>query len=104
MTSVKWEMVERNPFDRGKSLLLKENNQRNRYLTENEITSLLDECKSRKHLHRIATCAINTGMRRGEILPLKWSQIRNGFIYLEKTKTKNKREIPINDDLAVCRP
>ena len=98
--AVEWEMVERNPFDRGKSLLLKENNQRNRYLTENEITSLLDECKSRKHLHGIVTCAIHTGMRKGEILPLKWSQIRNGFIYLEKTKTKNKREIPTNDDLA----
>lgn len=32
-------------------------------------------------------------------MTLKWKQIRNGFIYLEKTKTKNKREIPINDEL-----
>ena len=39
-------------------------------------------------------------MRRGEILGLKWSQIRNDFIYLHKTKTRNKREIPINDNLA----
>jgi integrase len=38
-------------------------------------------------------------MRRGEILSLKWSQIRNGFIYLQKTKTNNARQIPINDDL-----
>jgi integrase len=45
-------------------------------------------------------CAINTGMRRGEILSLKWSQIRNGLIYLDKTKTNESRQIPINDDLA----
>jgi integrase len=38
-------------------------------------------------------------MRKGEILSLKWGQIRNGFIYLEKTKTKTKREIPINEEL-----
>ena len=41
-------------------------------------------------------------MRRGEILNLKWSQIKNGFIYLEgqMTKTKEPREVPINEDLA----
>lgn len=97
--AVEWEMMERSPFDRGKSLLLKENNQRIRYLTETELKKLVEECKPKAHLHRIVTCALNTGMRRGEILSLKWGQIRNGFIYLEKTKTKNRREIPVNDDL-----
>lgn len=33
-------------------------------------------------------------------MTLKWNQIRNGFIYLEKTKTKNRREILINEDLG----
>ena len=36
-----WEMVERNPFERGKSLILKENNQRLRFLSEDEIKRLL---------------------------------------------------------------
>jgi len=40
-----------------------------------------------------------TGMRREEILSLKWEQVRNGFIYLTNTKTNKQREIPINDDL-----
>ena len=44
-------------------------------------------------------CGINTGMRRGEILGLKWKQVRNGVIYLNKTKTNEARQIPINDDL-----
>jgi integrase len=35
-------------------------------------------------------------MRRGEILGLKWDQVRNGFIYLDKTKTNEPRQIPLN--------
>jgi integrase len=38
-------------------------------------------------------------MRRREVLSLKWKQIRDGFIYLSKTKT-GERQIPINGDLA----
>ena len=95
--AVEWEMMERSPFDRGKTLLLKENNTRLRFLSKDEIDRLLPECAT--HLKRIVECAIHTGMRRGEILSLKWSQVRNGFIYLEKTKTNEARQIPINDDL-----
>jgi integrase len=87
----------RNPFDRGKSLLLKENNKRPRFLSEDEIERLLSKCP--KHTRRIVICALNSGMRRGEILNLKWSQVRNGFIYLQKTKTNESREILINEDL-----
>lgn len=97
--AVEWEMIEQSPFDKGKSLILKENNMRMRFLTEDEVTKLLDECPD--YLYNIVECALNTGMRRGEILPLKWNQIRNGFIYLTKTKTKTPRQIPINDNLEV---
>ncbi len=94
-----WEMVEQSPFERGKSLMLKENNERVRFLNEAEIQSLLEH--SPGYLRNIITCAINTGMRRGEILSLKWNQVRGDFIYLRKTKTKNKREIPLNDEMIV---
>ena len=96
--AVEWEMVEQSPFEKGKSLLLKENNKRLRFLSENEIQNLLKECP--KYLRTVVECAIHTGMRKGEILSLKWSQIRNGFIYLEKTKTNEARQVPINDTLA----
>lgn len=95
--AVEWEMTEQDPFNKGKSLLLKENNRRLRFLTEDEIPRLVDACP--KYLQNIVVCALNTGMRRGEILGLKWDQVRNGFIYLTKTKTKQAREIPINDTL-----
>ena len=67
--AVEWEMMEQSPFDRGKSLRLKENNKRLRFLTEDEIPALLDACA--KYLRWIVDCAIMTGMRRGEILNLR---------------------------------
>ena len=97
--AVEWEIIEQNPFIKGKSLILKENNKRLRFLTEDEISKLLDACPN--YLRNIVECALNTGMRRGEILNLKWNQIRNGFIYLDKTKTNESRQIPINDTLEI---
>jgi integrase len=44
--------------------------------------------------------AIHTGMRRGELLSLRWEQIRNGFIYLTETKSGKARQIPINNQVA----
>jgi integrase len=93
-----WELLEQNPFGRGKSLLMKENNQRLRFLSQEELKKLL--AVSPDHLQEIIICAVNTGMRRGEMLSLKWEQIHNGFIYLQKTKTNEPRQIPINDTLV----
>jgi len=93
-----WELLEENPFNKGKSLLMRENNQRMRYLSQEEIQKLLNA--SPEHLKNIIICALNTGMRRSEIFSLKWDQVRHGFIYLQKTKTNEPRQIPINDTLA----
>jgi integrase len=117
--AVEWEMLDRNPFDKGRSLQFKENNKRLRYLTEAELKKLLAECPNpaeprvkremgvikgtqAPYLKDFVVIAVNTGMRKGEILSLKWSQIRNGFIYVDKTKTDEARQIPINRDLEEC--
>ena len=116
--AVEWEMIGENPFDKGALLLLKENNQRLRYLTEDEIDRLLDACatevikfpeskkrikkithKDPHYLRDIIECAILSGMRKQELLNLKWDEIQGGYIYLRKTKTSTSRQIPINDDL-----
>jgi len=95
--AVEWEMVEKSPFSKVKRLFYKENNNRLRFLTEYEEERLLFYCKD--HIRPIVITALNTGMRRGEILSLTWPQVRNGFIYLHKTKTNEARQIPINNTL-----
>lgn len=93
-----WDLLEQNPFKKGKSLLTKENNQRLRFLSHDELQKLLAAAPD--HLKEIIICAVNSGMRRGELLSLKWEQIHNGLIYLEKTKTNEPRQIPINNTLV----
>ncbi|MDO9531202.1 MAG: tyrosine-type recombinase/integrase [Deltaproteobacteria bacterium] len=98
--AVEWGMLKNNPFNKGSRLMLKEDNQRLRFLTEAEIGALVKECLP--HLRPIVEVALHTGMRRGELLSLKWEQIRNGFIYLEggMVKSGKGRQIPINDEAA----
>ena len=55
--------------------------------------------KDPDYLRDIVECAILTGMRKGEILSMRWDQIRDGFIYLRETKTNEPRQIPINETL-----
>jgi integrase len=87
---VEWDMLEKSPFDRGKSMLVKENNRRTRYLKKAEMERLVAECPA--YLADIVVCALNSGMRKGEVLSLKWGQIRDGFIYLTRTKTDESRQ------------
>jgi len=102
--AVKWGWLESSPFKKGKRLMFKENNQRLRFLTESEVAALLkgsDDLKAYSpYLRPLVETALLTGMRRGELLSLKWEQIRNGFIYLTETKSGKGRQIPINDRLA----
>lgn len=95
---VEWGMMEASPYKKGKRLIFKENNQRLRFLSDGEVEALLKA--SSPHLKPIVEVALLTGMRRGELLGLKWEQIRNGFIYLTETKSGKSRQIPINDRLA----
>lgn len=93
--AIQWGKLEKTPFKAVK--LLKENNKRLRYLEKEEIVRLLSRCS--KRLRPIVVLALNTGMRKGEILGLKWQDIdfRRGIIYLYNTKNGEKREIPINE-------
>ena len=89
-----------NPVKRVK--LFKENNQRVRFLEREEIAILLANCS--KHLRPIGITALNTGMRKGEILGLKWRDIdfKRGIIYLYDTKNGEQREIPINEQVKTA--
>lgn len=84
---------------------LKENNQRVRYLEPGECLALIQVCEKYprlRHLKPIIITALNTGMRRGEILPLKWEQIdfKKGLIVINDKLDGEKRQIPINEALS----
>jgi len=91
--------AERNPAQGVK--LLKENNERDRILSPEEYIRLLAQCP--EHLKPIMKMAYHTGMRRGEILNLKWDRVdlKEGFIRLrpEDTKTTEGRPVPLNREL-----
>jgi len=93
--AIEWDKVEENPVVKVKMLRVKNN--RLRYLEKEEIFKLLVNCNER--LKPIVIVAINTGMRRGEILGLKWHDIdfRRSIIYLLNTKNDERREIPFNN-------
>jgi integrase len=98
--AVEWDMVEEEVLKRVRRVkLLEENNRRLRYLSKDECQELLRECDS--HVKPIVTMALNTGMRKEEILGLTWDRVdlKHGFILLEHTKNGERREIPINNTL-----
>lgn len=72
---------------------------RTRYLSEEEIERLLYCCA--EHLKPIVIMAMNTGMRKGEILNLKWSDIDmiNRIIMVRTSKNNESRSVPINETL-----
>ncbi|WP_394126960.1 tyrosine-type recombinase/integrase [Vibrio hepatarius] len=72
-----------------------------RFLSHDEISRLLEECKnsSNQSLLYIVKICLATGARWGEAESLKPSQINNGQITFLNTKSKKNRTIPINDTL-----
>ena len=98
--AVEWEMVESETLKRIRKVkLLRDDGKRLRYLSKEECQALINNCDP--HLKPIVITALNTGMRKGEILSLKWDNVdlRHGFILLDVTKNGERREIPINATL-----
>lgn len=98
--AVEWDMVSEDVLKKIRKVkLTPENNRRLRFLSREESQILID-C-SISHLKPIVIMALNTGMRLGEILKLKWDQVdlRHGYILLNDAKNNERREIPINSTL-----
>jgi integrase len=72
-----------------------------RYLSEPEAERLLAACRqdvAHAELYPVVVIALNTGMRRGEILGLEWDRVdfSRGVLKLELTKNGERREVPMN--------
>ena len=99
--------IVRNPFHLGESLIRPgEETPRERIINREEEQRLLSACEGeRQHLKAILICALDTGMRRGEIFSLTWSDIdfESGLITIRafNTKTMRERQIAMTERLAI---
>jgi integrase len=92
------ELIDSNPMRRVR--LLKENGSRERFITADEEVKLFAKLTGRRdHIRSVVTVALNTGMRRGEILDLQWEHVNliARTIFIARSKTGKTRTIPMND-------
>ena len=89
-----WEWMEHNPFLKVK--IEKSKTKIERWITIEEEKKLLSA--SSEWLREIILFALNTGMRRNEVLTLQWSQVDifRRTVTLLVTKNREKRTIPLN--------
>ena len=98
--ALEWELVDESVVKGLKRCKkLKGENRRLRYLSEEEAHRLVECCEP--NLKPLVITALNTGMRRGEILGLTWNRVdlRNRVLLLDRTKNDERREIPISATL-----
>lgn len=76
---------------------LKVDNRRTRILSDDEQRVLLEACP--RKLRSIATLALITGARIGEILNLRWEDTQGGFLTFLETKNGKTRRLPISPDI-----
>ncbi|MBS0606435.1 MAG: site-specific integrase [Verrucomicrobia bacterium] len=94
-----WEWMRENPVFKIEKP--KQAQGRKRVLTEEEQQRLLQECQESgsKDLFLIVALALGTGMRKGEIMGLRWKNVQleepTGTIVLEKTKNGRSRSVLI---------
>jgi len=95
--AVLWGKARENPVKKVK--LFRENNRRERFLTEEEAQKILDAATI--PVKHFITIGLNTGMRKGEILGLRWKDIsyEQNIIILKDDKSGSGRKIPINSFL-----
>jgi integrase len=98
--AVAWQHLNTNPL--AGMALLKEPPGRLRYLSLEEKDRLLDACTVSPYLRPLVTLAIYTGMRRGELLGLRWGDVdlKRRTISLHQTKNNERRVLPLNQTAA----
>ena len=93
--AVEWGRLDASPIARVKNF--REPNFKERILSVPEMTLLLGESNS--YLKPILIVALNTGMRLGEILSLRWENVSltKRRIHIEDSKSGRSRDIPMNN-------
>jgi integrase len=95
--AIEWGLISSNPAKKVKLFPGKSN--KLRVVSEAEFHKLYQAASH--HLKPVLLCAYLTGMRKGELVKLKWEDVdlADGYIYVKETKNNESRAIPINDTL-----
>jgi len=98
--AVEWGRLEKSPAARVKKF--REPASRERILTQDEAQRLVDTAGP--ELRPIIITALGTGMRRGEILSLKWSDVDlvRGIITVSMSKSGKPRKVPMSGSVAAA--
>ncbi len=101
--AVVWDMVERSPFEKLDRKREPENNEKERFLSKEEIRQLLPECAD--YIRPIVETTIHAGLRMGEVLGLRWKDIdfKRERLFVEKAAdnlTKPGGWVDMNADLV----
>jgi integrase len=96
--AVQWGLVSSNPVKMVK-LYSEKDRARTRYLSPEEKARLLAVCSP--ELRRIVLAALKTGMRKSELLTLRWLDVDFGAnqIKIRKSKSGRIRFIPLHPDV-----
>jgi len=73
----------------------KPNPSRERRLSDNELKYILNESFKKPHMKNIITIALETGMRRSEILSIKPENVTTDYVYLPDSKNGLPRKVPL---------
>lgn len=97
--------IAKSPFRKGEPLISVAQERKGvRVLSFEEEVQLFAACTGRrKHLKAILICALDTGMRAGEIFALKWGDVQKTKIQIRAmtTKTAQARTVPVTDRLRL---
>jgi len=101
-TAVNWNLISTNPLKKVKQLRINQNIPK--MFTHNEIELIMNTI-SPVWLKNIVTLALNTGMRRNELINLHWADVNmiNKYLIVRNTesfttKSKSERVIPLNQN------
>lgn len=95
------DLIDVSPMDRVE--LFRVRNRRKRPLAEDQIVALEAVLRGRRrHLLPLVALAVNTGMRRGELLALRWQDVdlERRTIFVRESKNGEQREIPLAASLV----
>ena len=96
-SAIRWGVTDLNPCKQVKKISIKANEKHSHYLTDEEFTLLRSNASP--FIQSVMDIAYLTGLRKGDILKIKFADIRENELHVDTQKTKKKMVFQIEGDL-----